>query len=189
MADLTARLLEPRRAAQGIVVMIDSGSGHVSYPNGAVYTGTKFALRTMADCLREEERENGVRVTSVHPGFVATDMGHRIREESGRAGGAGHLRRPRNDCCGGTAGGGNARQCSSRDNLDPSDAQTRERVTSPHRFQTTHAADPFVRSGSSGVGTDLLDHGPVMPSGHQLHHLLRTEPSRVLCRSGRGRLF
>jgi NADP-dependent 3-hydroxy acid dehydrogenase YdfG len=86
VADLTARLLPALRAAHGIVVMINSGSGTFSYPLGAVYTGTKFALRTMADCLREEERDRGVRVTSVHPGFVSTDMGHRLRQEHGTEG-------------------------------------------------------------------------------------------------------
>ena len=86
VADLTARLLPALRAARGIVVMINSGSGMFSYAGGAVYTGTKFALRTMADCLREEERDRGVRVTSVHPGFVATDMGHRLRREAGTDG-------------------------------------------------------------------------------------------------------
>lgn len=86
VADLTARLLPALRAARGIVVMINSGSGTFSYADGAVYTGTKFALRTMADCLREEERERGVRVTSIHPGYVSTDMGHRLRQEKGTHG-------------------------------------------------------------------------------------------------------
>jgi NADP-dependent 3-hydroxy acid dehydrogenase YdfG len=57
-----------------------------SYPDGAVYSGTKFALRTMADCLREEERESGVRVVSIHPGFVDTDMARTIRQRAGREG-------------------------------------------------------------------------------------------------------
>ncbi|MGO1543119.1 MAG: SDR family oxidoreductase [Gulosibacter sp.] len=79
VADLTARLLPALQAAKGTIVMLNSGSGTFSYANGSVYSGTKFALRTMADCLREEQREHGVRVTSVHPGFVDTDMGRKIR--------------------------------------------------------------------------------------------------------------
>lgn len=79
VADLTARLLPALQAARGTIVMINSGAGMFSYPNGSVYSGTKFALRTMADCLREEQREHGVRVTSVHPGFVDTDMGRAVR--------------------------------------------------------------------------------------------------------------
>lgn len=86
VADLTARMLPALRAARGTVVFLNSGSGMFSYPDGAVYSGTKFALRTMADCLREEEREHGVRVVSVHPGFVDTDMARTIRRASGREG-------------------------------------------------------------------------------------------------------
>lgn len=86
VADLTARLLPALRAARGTVVFMNSGSGTFSYPDGAVYSGTKFALRTMADCLREEERDHGVRVVSVHPGFVDTDMARSIRQGSGREG-------------------------------------------------------------------------------------------------------
>lgn len=88
VADLTARLLPALQAAHGDVVFINSGSGHFSYPTGSVYSGTKFALLTLADCLREEQREHGVRVTSIHPGFVATDMGYAIRDAANRAGGA-----------------------------------------------------------------------------------------------------
>ncbi|MET3449898.1 SDR family oxidoreductase [Curtobacterium sp. 1544] len=86
VADLTARLLPALRVARGTIVFLNSGSGMFSYPDGAVYSGTKFALRTMADCLREEERERGVRVVSLHPGFVDTDMARTIRQASGREG-------------------------------------------------------------------------------------------------------
>lgn len=80
-ADLTARLLPALRAARGTVVFVNSGSGLFSSPNESVYSGTKFALRTMADCLREEERQTGVRVVSVHPGSTATDMGRSSRKD------------------------------------------------------------------------------------------------------------
>lgn len=80
-ADLTARLLPALRAARGTVVFVNSGSGLFSSPNESVYSGTKFALRTMADCLREEERDAGVRVVSVHPGSTATDMGRSSRND------------------------------------------------------------------------------------------------------------
>ncbi|MEH3034491.1 MAG: SDR family oxidoreductase [Aeromicrobium erythreum] len=82
VADLTARLLPALRAAQGIVVLINSGAGLFSSPGNAVYSGSKFALRTFGDCLREEEREHGVRVTSVHPGIVDTAMAHGAIEGS-----------------------------------------------------------------------------------------------------------
>ncbi len=82
VADLTARSLPALRSAGGTVVLINSGAGLFSSPGNAIYSGSKFALRTFGDCLREEEREHGVRVTSVHPGIVDTAMGHGAIEGS-----------------------------------------------------------------------------------------------------------
>jgi NADP-dependent 3-hydroxy acid dehydrogenase YdfG len=78
VAHLTARLLPALRAARGTVVLVNSGAGLFSSAGNAVYSGSKFALRTFGDCLREEERANGVRVVSVHPGIVDTDMGREL---------------------------------------------------------------------------------------------------------------
>lgn len=74
VAELTRHALPALRRAEGIVVAINSGSGLASGPGGAVYSASKFALRAFTDALREEERPNGVRVSSVHPGRVDTDM-------------------------------------------------------------------------------------------------------------------
>ncbi|WP_374009205.1 SDR family oxidoreductase [Leifsonia sp. LS-T14] len=74
VAALTRRALPALRAAQGLVISINSGSGLTSGPGGGVYAGSKFALRALTDALREEERPNGVRVTTIHPGRVDTDM-------------------------------------------------------------------------------------------------------------------
>lgn len=74
VAALTRRALPALRAARGLVVAINSGSGLASGPGGGVYAGSKFALRALTDALREEERPNGVRVSSIHPGRVDTDM-------------------------------------------------------------------------------------------------------------------
>ncbi|WP_235840490.1 SDR family oxidoreductase [Corynebacterium yudongzhengii] len=87
VADLTRRLLPALREARGIIVMMNSGSGLNSYANGALYCGSKFALKALGDAVREEERPHGVRLTSIHPGFVATDMGYTLREQSNRPGG------------------------------------------------------------------------------------------------------
>lgn len=73
VAELTRLLLPALRAAGGQVVTINSGSGYFSGVGAAVYSGSKFALRAFSDALREEER-GGVRVTSIHPGRVDTDM-------------------------------------------------------------------------------------------------------------------
>jgi NADP-dependent 3-hydroxy acid dehydrogenase YdfG len=74
VAALTRAALPALRAAEGMVVAINSGSGLTSGPGGGVYAGSKFALRALTDALREEERPNGVRVSSIHPGRVDTDM-------------------------------------------------------------------------------------------------------------------
>lgn len=74
VAGVTRALLPALRAAEGLVVMVNSGSGFTASPTTGTYAATKFALRALTDALREEERDNGVRVTSIHPGRVDTDM-------------------------------------------------------------------------------------------------------------------
>ncbi|MFP5314874.1 MAG: SDR family oxidoreductase [Actinomycetes bacterium] len=84
VARLTRLLLPALRAARGQVIAINSGSGYSSGAGSAVYSGTKFALRALTDALREEERANGVRVSSIHPGRVATDMQAELHEFEGK---------------------------------------------------------------------------------------------------------
>ncbi|WP_120005717.1 SDR family oxidoreductase [Nesterenkonia muleiensis] len=73
VAELTRLTLPALRAAGGQVITINSGSGYRSGAGSALYSGTKFALRAFSDALREEERGK-VRVTSLHPGRVDTEM-------------------------------------------------------------------------------------------------------------------
>ncbi|OMH29293.1 short chain dehydrogenase [Tersicoccus phoenicis] len=83
VADLTRRLLPALRRTSGQIVLINSGSGFVTSPGNSVYSASKFALRALADTLREEERAHGVRVTSIHPGKVDTDMQRQIVDHQG----------------------------------------------------------------------------------------------------------
>lgn len=85
VAELTRLLLPALRAARGRVVLINSGAGLRARGGWASYAATKFALRAFADALREEESRHGVRVTSVHPGRVDTDMQRRVVAQEGRA--------------------------------------------------------------------------------------------------------
>ncbi|MDO5726950.1 MAG: SDR family oxidoreductase [Bowdeniella nasicola] len=73
VVDLTRQLLPALRQRRGQVITINSGSGYRSGAGGGVYSGSKFALRAFSDALREEER-GCLRVTSIHPGRVDTDM-------------------------------------------------------------------------------------------------------------------
>ncbi|THJ68543.1 SDR family oxidoreductase [Arthrobacter echini] len=84
VASLTRELLPALRAAGGQVITINSGSGFSSGASSAIYSGTKFALRAFTDALREEERQYGVRVSSIHPGRVATDMQEELHAWEGR---------------------------------------------------------------------------------------------------------
>jgi NADP-dependent 3-hydroxy acid dehydrogenase YdfG len=69
---LTCALLPALRAARGQVVFINSGSGLNVSPGLAAYSASKFALRAFADSLRIDEPL--LRVTSIHPGRVDTEM-------------------------------------------------------------------------------------------------------------------
>ncbi len=74
VAELTRLLLPALRRSGGQVVLLNSGAGYAARPGWASYAASKFALRAFADALRAEESEHGVRVTSVHPGRVDTEM-------------------------------------------------------------------------------------------------------------------
>lgn len=78
VAMTTRALLPALRQAHGIVLAVNSGSGLTSTPSSGAYCASKFALRAFTDALREEERQHGVRVTSLHPGRVDTDMQHEL---------------------------------------------------------------------------------------------------------------
>jgi NADP-dependent 3-hydroxy acid dehydrogenase YdfG len=71
---LTLALLPALRAARGQVVFVNSGSGLNVSPGLAAYSASKFALRAFADSLRADEPL--LRVTSIHPGRVDTEMQH-----------------------------------------------------------------------------------------------------------------
>lgn len=82
VAELTRRLLPALRQARGQVVAINSGAGHRSGAGNGPYAGSKFALRALTDALRAEER-GVVRVTSIHPGRVDTDMQRDLQSQLG----------------------------------------------------------------------------------------------------------
>jgi NADP-dependent 3-hydroxy acid dehydrogenase YdfG len=69
---LTLALLPALRSAGGQVIFVNSGSGINPSPGLASYSASKFALRGFADSLRNDEPS--LRVTSVHPGRIATEM-------------------------------------------------------------------------------------------------------------------
>lgn len=79
---LTLELLPALRSAAGHVVFINSGAGIDASPGLASYSSSKFALRAFADSLRNDEP--ALRVTSVHPGRIATAMQEDLIAYEGR---------------------------------------------------------------------------------------------------------
>lgn len=89
---LTLALLPALRRARGHVIFINSGAGQKASPGLASYTASKFALRGFADSLRADEPD--LRVTSVHPGRIATDMQRDLVAYEGREYVAEHYLQP-----------------------------------------------------------------------------------------------
>ncbi len=79
---LTLALLPALRSAGGHVVFINSGAGINASPGLASYTASKFALRGFAESLRDDEPD--LRVTSIHPGRIATVMQESLVAYEGR---------------------------------------------------------------------------------------------------------
>lgn len=82
-AELTRVLLPALRQERGTVVFVNSGAGLRANAGWASYAASKFALRALADALREEEAGHGVRVASVYPGRTATEMQRKVRGQEG----------------------------------------------------------------------------------------------------------
>ena len=62
-----------RRSAPSSIVNVASTAGRVSRANSGAYSASKFALAGWSDALHLEERQHGVHVGLVLPGFVATE--------------------------------------------------------------------------------------------------------------------
>jgi NAD(P)-dependent dehydrogenase (short-subunit alcohol dehydrogenase family) len=79
---LTQALLPLLRLARGRVVNISAISGRVAVPMAAPISASKAALESLSDALRMELRHQGVSVSVVEPGAIATE----IFDKSARAG-------------------------------------------------------------------------------------------------------
>jgi len=92
VAELTRLLLPALRAVGGHVVLINSGAGLRANAGWASYAASKFGLRAFGDALRLEEQ--ALRVTSIHPGRIDTDMQREIVAGEGREYDPGEFLRP-----------------------------------------------------------------------------------------------
>jgi len=68
----------PHLASRGTSWVINIGSlaGKNAFPGGAAYNASKFGLIGFSEALMQEVRHDGVRVSYIMPGSVATEFGH-----------------------------------------------------------------------------------------------------------------
>ncbi|HWS80009.1 MAG TPA: SDR family oxidoreductase [Rubrobacter sp.] len=59
---------------RGHIVMISSDAGRKVFPGLAVYSASKFFVEALSQGLRLETAGTGVKVTTIQPGNVATDL-------------------------------------------------------------------------------------------------------------------
>lgn len=69
-----AALPHLRRAGGGWIINIGSLAGKNAFPGGAAYNASKFGLVGFTEALMQEVRYDGIRVSSIMPGSVATEF-------------------------------------------------------------------------------------------------------------------
>jgi NADP-dependent 3-hydroxy acid dehydrogenase YdfG len=75
-----------KRQGSGHIVNVSSVAGRKTRPTGGVYSGTKFAVNAISEAMRQELLEDGIRITIVEPGAVATELTEHITDEEVRKG-------------------------------------------------------------------------------------------------------
>jgi NADP-dependent 3-hydroxy acid dehydrogenase YdfG len=81
---LTQALLPMLRSGKGQIVFINSSAGVNASANIGPYAATKHALKAIAESLRQEVNEQGIRVFSIFPGRTATPMQAEVHEREGK---------------------------------------------------------------------------------------------------------
>jgi NAD(P)-dependent dehydrogenase (short-subunit alcohol dehydrogenase family) len=78
LLDVTKAVLPHfRENKSGIIINISSIGGKMTFPLGALYHGTKFAVEGISESLSFEVEQFGGRVKIIEPGAIATDFGGR----------------------------------------------------------------------------------------------------------------
>jgi NADP-dependent 3-hydroxy acid dehydrogenase YdfG len=68
------RALLDHGGGHGNVFVTSSVAGRVVTAGGGVYSGSKFAVNAIAEALRQEVGQSGIRVTSIEPGAVTSEF-------------------------------------------------------------------------------------------------------------------
>ncbi len=64
-----------RKRGGGYIFNVSSLAGRNAFPNGATYNASKFGLNGFSEALMQEVRYDGIRVSYLMPGSVATEFG------------------------------------------------------------------------------------------------------------------
>ena len=64
-----------RRNRSGTIINISSIGGQITFPLGALYHGTKFAVEGLSEALHYELEPLGIRIRIVQPGMIKTNFG------------------------------------------------------------------------------------------------------------------
>jgi NADP-dependent 3-hydroxy acid dehydrogenase YdfG len=71
---------------QGTIINVSSVAGRKTFPNHVAYVGTKFAVSGLSENLREELSPSNVRVITIEPGAVETELLSHTSDEAIKAG-------------------------------------------------------------------------------------------------------
>ncbi|MEG1049475.1 MAG: SDR family NAD(P)-dependent oxidoreductase [Oscillospiraceae bacterium] len=63
-----------QRNAEGVIINLGSVAGNEAYAGGAIYCGSKAAVRYISDGLRIDLMNTPIRVTTIEPGLVETEF-------------------------------------------------------------------------------------------------------------------
>lgn len=69
-----------RKAGGGSIINISSLAAKNPFATGAAYNASKFGLNGFAEAMMLDHRNDGIRITSIMPGSVATDFGRGNKE-------------------------------------------------------------------------------------------------------------
>lgn len=71
---MQAVLVRMKERNSGTIINISSVAARTVFPNMAVYAGSKFAVRAITEGVRQEVASTNVRVTTISPGAVETEI-------------------------------------------------------------------------------------------------------------------
>lgn len=70
----------------GTLINVSSVAGRKTFPNHVAYVGTKFAVHAISENLREEVAPHNVRVVTIAPGAVETELLSHTTDEAIKSG-------------------------------------------------------------------------------------------------------